>query len=144
MRIWRISNHADLSGHGGMVSAGRWNLVKTPIVYCADHPSTALLEMLVHVDAEDLPETYQLLEIDVPAAASIAGPSLGDRWREDLAATRQIGTDFVRAGAHAIMKVPSVIVPFASNFLLNPGLLKRDGIGLVGATRHPVHTRLLG
>ncbi len=38
----------------------------TPVVYCADHPATALLEILVHVDAEDLPPAYQLLEIEVP------------------------------------------------------------------------------
>jgi RES domain-containing protein len=54
MRIWRISNFADLSGRGGMLIDGRWNRRGTPIVYCTDHPSTALLEILVHATRETM------------------------------------------------------------------------------------------
>jgi hypothetical protein len=42
------------------------------------------------------------------------------------------------------MEVPCIIVPFTKNYLLNPALLERDGIAIVGATTHPVDTRLLG
>lgn len=144
MRLWRISGYADLLGVGGLVSGGRWHVKGTPIVYCADHPATALLEILVHVDAEDMPQTYQLLEIEVPDGVAIASPGLPDDWKEDLAMTRQLGSDFVAAAIHAVMEVPCVIVPFTRNYLLNPDLLGRDGIGIVGVTTHPVDTRLLG
>jgi RES domain-containing protein len=143
MRLWRISNFADLSGRGGMVSAGRWNVKNTPIVYCADHPATALLEILVHVDAEDLPPAYQLLEIEVPDAVSVAVPVLPSDWRDDLDATRQLGTDFVSAATHAVMEVPCVIVPFTKNYLLNPALLLREKIKIASTTVHPVDARLL-
>ena len=53
-------------GLGGAYSASRWNHLGRRIVYCAEHPALAMLEMLVHFDLEDLPQTYQLLEIDVP------------------------------------------------------------------------------
>jgi RES domain-containing protein len=143
MQLWRISSYADLSGAGGTVSAGRWNVLGTPMVYCADHPATALLEILVHTDAEDLPATYQLLEIEVPNAVAFAAPDLPAHWKADLAVTRQLGTDFVSAGIHAVMEVPCIIVPFTKNYLLNPALLERDGINIVSAATHPVDTRLL-
>jgi RES domain-containing protein len=52
MELWRISNYADLSGAGGLRAAGRWHSQGKRIVYLADHPSSALLEMLVHLDRE--------------------------------------------------------------------------------------------
>ena len=73
MRIWRISNHADLTGIGGLKVAGRWHEKGRQVVYAADHPSTALLETLVHleIDLEDVPENFQLIEIDVATALQI-------------------------------------------------------------------------
>ncbi len=143
MRIWRISNHADLSGRGGFLVAGRWNEIKTPIVYCADHPAAALLEMLVHVDREDLPSGYQLLGIDVPDGTSIHVPPLADDWEIEIATTRRIGTEFVRSNIAPVMSVPSVIVPFAVNYLVNPALVETAGIRVVSRTAHPVDQRLL-
>lgn len=143
MRLWRISSFADLSGRGGIVSAGRWNVKGTPVIYCADHPATALLEILVHVDASDLPPTYQLLEIQAPETLNVNLPDLPSNWRDDLAATRQIGTNFISAGKHAVMEVPCVIVPFTKNYLLNPALLDRERIGIVSTTAHPIDARLL-
>jgi len=48
MELWRISNYADLSGGGGLQAAGRWHTRGKRIVYLADHPASAVLEMLVH------------------------------------------------------------------------------------------------
>lgn len=143
MRIWRISNYADLNGRGGMVSAGRWNPTKTPIVYCSDHPATALLEILVHLNAYNMPPDYQLLEIDVPDFISVTSPSLSIDWRDDLAETQHLGATFITANAYSVMQVPCVIVPFAKNYLLNPNLLNRDGIGIVNVTQHAIDARLL-
>jgi len=143
MRIWRISNHADLSGLGARIGGGRWNPMNTPMVYCADHPATALLEILVHLDAEDSPSTYQLLEIDIPDAVAATAPELPQNWMDDVATTQQIGSDFIAGMSLAVMKVPCAIVPFTHNYLLNPDLLETAGIGIVGVTKHPIDTRLL-
>jgi len=66
MFLWRISKFADLSGKGGELVSGRWHNKGHPIVYCADHPSTALLEMIVHMNPANIPESYQLLEDRMP------------------------------------------------------------------------------
>ena len=143
MRVWRISLFADLSGQGGMLSEARWNVVGTPIVYCADHPATALLEMLVHLDAEDTPSTFQLLEIEIPEAVPVAMPELPENWPQDLAATQQIGSRFIAAMTHPVMKVPCAVVPFTDNYLLNPALVDQVKIRIVTVTEHPIDARLL-
>ena len=118
--------------------------MNTPMVYCADHPATALLEILVHLDAEDSPSTFQLLEIEILDAVPVAMPELPENWPQDLGATQQIGSRFIAAMTHPVMKVPCAIVPFADNYLLNPSLLERNGIRIVGVTAHPIDARLLG
>lgn len=144
MRLWRISNFADLSGRGGLLAAARWNRIGVPIVYCADHPASAVLEILVHVDAEDLPATYQLLEIEAPETAQIWMADLPSDWAGNLDLTRQIGSDFIADGKYPLMRAPSAIVPHAVNFLLNPMLSERAGIRIVAATQHAFDARLLG
>lgn len=126
-----------------MVTVARWHLLGTPIVYTADHPATALVEYLVHIDAEDLPTNFQLLEIDLPDASKILVPDLPSDWKENGAATRRIGSDFVNGAMAPVMEVPSVIVPFTRNYLLNPALLHDAGIRIVGTTLQPIDPRLL-
>jgi RES domain-containing protein len=71
MELWRISSYIDLSGAGGLNAAARWHSQGRRIVYLADHPSSALLEMLVHLDRNLVPSTYQLLRIIVPSDLAI-------------------------------------------------------------------------
>lgn len=143
MRLWRISNYADLSGQGGMFSAGRWNLLGTPMVYCADHPATALVEILVHVNSEDMPASYQILEIEVPDSVRLDVAVLSPNWAHDLQETQQAGSRFVASGSGPMLEVPCVVVPFAKNYLLNPALIEQQGIKIVGTTTHPFDGRLL-
>lgn len=128
MRLWRISNHADLSGEGGRLADGRWHRLGQRVVYLADHPALALVEMLVHleIDAGDMPKNFRLLAVDVPDDLDFAGWSEVDLdrhhpgWRHDKATTRSLTERFFMLNSHALMRVPSVLVPAASNFLLNP------------------------
>ena len=123
MRLWRISDFADLSGHGGLLRAARWHREKRRVVYLADHPASALLEVVVHleVDSEDLPDTYQLFAVD--AGDDIPFDVVDDlpvAWREEPATTRERGDHWLAAGNTALLRVPSAIVPFTWNWLLNP------------------------
>jgi RES domain-containing protein len=125
MRLWRISNHAGLAGDGALRNSGRWHSRVSRLVYLADHPAAALLEVLVHleVDPEDLPRSYQLLAIDIPddlSTAAIVESDLGQDWREHVELTRSFGDQWLRDTRTALLRVPSAIVPHASNWLLNP------------------------
>ena len=37
MKLWRISNYANLSGKGGFYSGERWHTQGQPVVYLAEH-----------------------------------------------------------------------------------------------------------
>ncbi len=140
MRLWRISNHASLSGEGGLYASGRWHTRGRRVVYLADHPASALLEVMVHleIDAEDLPTHYQLLGVDLPddlASDAVDESTLPADWREQVVDTRARGDDWLSKGAAALLRVPSVIVPEGTNYLLNPEHLDAARINIGAAVR---------
>ncbi|KGF68562.1 hypothetical protein LL06_15755 [Hoeflea sp. BAL378] len=143
MRIWRISNHADLSGIGGTYHAGRWNHLGRRIVYCAEHPALAMLELLVHFDLEDLPETYQLLEIDVPDRLAVEPVNLPSGWKDDPAISREAFEAFCHQGDAPVMRVPSIIMPHCFNLLINPAHPEHAKQSIVSAEMHPLDPRFL-
>ena len=125
MVIWRISNHADLSGAGGMRSSGRWHHRGAPVVYLAEHPALAMLEVLVNFELApgEVPDGYMLLEVEFPDDGSILvldDSKLPDGWRERRALTQSIGGDWLSSGASALFGVPSAVMPKSRNYLLNP------------------------
>jgi RES domain-containing protein len=150
VRLWRISNHADLSGLGGLKASGRWHDKGTPVVYAADHPASALLEVMVHleIDFEDLPTTYQLLEIDVPDDVVVKAVSLVDvekmsqGWRGDLKITRGLLVPWFNERRTAVVAVPSAIVPFGVNYIVNPRHADAVRLKVVHAAHYPHDQRL--
>ncbi len=141
MQAWRISNYSELSGIGGKYYAGRWNHLGTPIVYCAEHPALAMLEILVHLDADDLPENYRLLEIDIPETITVTNATLPNDWQDNMELTRTIFQDFVSADAGPVMRVPSAIMPACFNLLLNPEHADHTKIQIAGSMVHPLDSR---
>jgi RES domain-containing protein len=146
--LWRITNHAALDGAGGLRTHGRWHTRGRRILYCADNPATALLEMLVHaeIDVEDLPVTFRYLEIEAPDSVSIetvdAG-GFGRNWRTDVVATRRAGDEWLHSGRTALLRVPSVIVPATLNTLVNPQHPFSARIRIVQIHDFPIDPRLL-
>ncbi len=125
MLLWRISNYADLTGAGGMLASARWHTAGRPIVYLAETPAGALLEVLVHLELDEAhrPATYQLLRIEAPdgiAVQRLNPDSLSPDWRTKESETQGKGDTWLRTGETALLAVPSAIVPETSNWLLNP------------------------
>lgn len=90
MILWRISNHADLRGIGGLKAAGRWHSRGRPVVYLAESQPGALLEVLVHIDVtrvENLPTHYTLLKV-IGNAPITDCPTLPDNCRHHTALWR--------------------------------------------------------
>lgn len=128
MRVWRVSNHGDLSGEGGRLVAGRWHDRGLPAVYLAEHPALALLETIVHleVDPEDVPRNYRLLSVEIADDVAIHAFSQEEldrnspSWRVDPIVTRTLARPWFEGKLTALFRVPSVVVPHAANFVLNP------------------------
>lgn len=152
MRLWRVSNYADLSGEGGRRVAARWHERGRPTVYLAEHPALALLETLVHldIDPDELPSHYQLLTVEVPhdvAVEDLTETALAAQianWRQAPDETRQLTRSWFGERRTALFRVPSVIVPAAYNYLLNP--LHPEAARIAVAARETVRydARLFG
>jgi RES domain-containing protein len=146
MFVWRISNYVDLGGAGGVRAEGRWHNAGAPIVYCALHPATALVEKLVHevVEPSWLPDTYKYLKIDVPdGLTTMKLPHLPTGWQGDLIYTRAIGDDWLSKCGTALLFVPCVLVPEAENVLINPRHPDAASIRIVEEIDFPLDGRFL-
>src|SRR5439155_25726152 len=102
--------HADLSGIGGLRATARWHSQGRRIVSLADHPSSALLEMLVPMPRDLIPATYQLLRIVVPADIAVESVAeLPPDWRSQTLTSREIGDRWLDRAITALLRVPSAI-----------------------------------
>lgn len=95
------------------------------MLYLAEHPATAAMEMLVHVEGE-LPDDLVLLTVEVPDEKDLYGEiraeSLPAGWDSNPSspAAAAIGDAFIREQRYLGIYVPSVILPEARNLLVNP------------------------
>ena len=148
MFLWRISNHLSLTGDGAVRTPGRWHTRGRRVVYCAQSPAAALLEILVHfeIDIQDLPVRYRLLKIQVPDDVQFERVSVDDLpkdWPERTEVTRAVGDGWLTKGSAALLSVPSAIVPETFNVLLNPAHQDARGIVIVQTGEHAIDPRLL-
>ena len=147
MILWRISNHSSLAGDGALRASGRWHTRGRRVVYCAQSPAAALLEILVHFEMEihDLPARYRLLKIrapdDVPSE-DVSRNHLPADWVENSAATRAVGDEWLENGRSLLLIVPSAIVPETFNVLLNPGHEDAKRVRIIGGSEHMIDPRL--
>jgi RES domain-containing protein len=145
--LWRISNYADLAGVGGLTHSGRWHHRGRPVVYLASSPASALLETLVHVEAatpNELPRSYQLLEVELPNDASLRDAPEQDLpdWQQRVTMTRRIGDQWLAAGDTLLLRVPSAVVGRTFNLLLNPAHPQAAACRVVSVARFPFDGRL--
>ncbi|HEY3848195.1 MAG TPA: RES family NAD+ phosphorylase [Acetobacteraceae bacterium] len=131
MRVWRLAagQYREIDGEGARIYGGRWNSPGVPVVYAATHVSLALLEQLVHVDPEDLPDTFRAFAIDLPddlvveaAASSVlpGDPETCRRYGDDWAGSRRSGALVVPSTLVAPRLQPGSIETTERNVLLNP------------------------
>ncbi len=141
MRLWRISDHADLDGTGGLLAPGRWHRIGEPIVYMAESSALALLETMVHINRTRLPPPYQLLEIAAPDDLTITEWPL-DQDASDKELTAEWGAAFLRSKSAAMARVPSSVAPESWNYLLNPLHQDAQRFSIVIAARRSWDARL--
>ena len=144
MILWRISRHRNLNGMGGLKAAGRWHHAGHAIVYLAESPASALLEVCVHTSANDVPPEFTLLKIDGPEVEvpSINADDLPKNWRVQLEVTRDLGTAWLEKNESVLLAVPSAIVPETANFLFNPSHKQAAKFRITEVFSYPVDLRL--
>lgn len=107
---------------GSTIAPGRWNTPGSPIIYAAEHYSTALLEKLVHGSGR-LPPNQHYIEITIPQGLSYEMFSLAalPGW-DTMPATvsKEFGEAWCLLRRSAILIVPSVVARLDNNILINP------------------------
>lgn len=147
MLLWRISNHVDLSGEGGLRASARWHTAGRNIVYLGQNTATCLLECIAHLelDDEDIPSTFRTLKIEVPDAiyaAAGTSPALPDGWQDAIELTQSIGNRWLADGP-CLMRVPCMLVPETENVLLNPGHRDAQSVKIIDVIDFPFDKRLI-
>lgn len=114
--------HSIFDATGSTIAPGRWNDPSHPIVYAAEHFSTALLEKLAHGSGA-LPPNQHYVEITIPAGVSyeVFQPAANPGWDlANAAVSRAFGCAWQATKRSAILFAPSVIAPLDGNVLINP------------------------
>jgi RES domain-containing protein len=147
MILWRISNYADLLGIGGMEASARWHTAGKPVVYLAESPSSALLEVLVHleVDEDHRPDSYQLLKVNAHDSVSrreISLSGLPRSWNADDQIMQPIGDAWLADSSSALLSIPSAITPEAWNWILNPRHPEANKVTITAKGKQPFDWRL--
>jgi RES domain-containing protein len=128
LSVWWITKqkHAGsaFTGEGARLYGGRWNTPGTVILYTAQSQALAVLEMLVHLDSPELLKAYVLFEVSMEESlvVDLDRSALPKNWRSEPppARVQAMGDAWVESATSVVLRVPSVIVPGESNFLLNP------------------------
>ena len=120
---WHRRDQA-FTGEGASRYPGGWNPLGLRAVYLAESSELAVLEMFVHLDASEALHHLALIRVEIPDSLRIREVTrrLPTDWKRHPppASTRRIGGAWLRRKREPLLRVPSVLVPHATNLILNP------------------------
>ena len=104
-KAWRIVTPqragAAFDGEGAKKFGGRWNRPGTAMVYTASSLALAAMEMLVHLESEELLAEFVAIPIEIPVRyiETLPEDQLPASWRDDPVPpeTQALGSDWARA-----------------------------------------------
>ncbi len=124
---WRVTKTKHVSsafdGEGARLNPGRWNSAGRPLVYTSEHIALAVLEILVHADGSLLPYYTALsATFDDELVIKVTEGDLAPGWSSFPAPyeLKRVGDDWLESGRSPVLRVPSAVVPYSWNYLLNP------------------------
>ena len=124
-RIFKTKHSAAWSdGEGAFRFGGRWNSRGTRLLYTSASLSLAVLEMLVHLDSEELMSAYSYaaIEFDEKLVVNVVDfQKLPPNWGDSPTPVtiQEIGDGWARSNTSAVLKVPTSILPGEFNYILN-------------------------
>ncbi|MBK1789686.1 RES family NAD+ phosphorylase [Persicirhabdus sediminis] len=127
--------------------ASRWNHAGTNILYAAEHPALAALEISVHVGLIQLIGKYAhgIAKMPEELHSSLADiVSMPKNWQMDCSWTRDVGEQFVHDQWNVVLKVPSVIIEDGWNYLINPAHPEFSQLQLETRDHFIIDNRLAG
>lgn len=125
LQAWRLVSfkraETAFDGEGSYRYGNRWNHAGTRVVYLASSTSLAALEVLVHAESyADLPE-YRAFPVEFDESLVAELSELPPDWQQSPApsSTKSLGSHWASEGKSALLRVPSAVVPWEYNYVLN-------------------------
>ena len=125
MFIYRVASrrYAADNCEGARLYGGRWNNAGTAVIYASATRSLAALEVIVHNGA--IPTDYRVIVIELPeglSMESVTADELPDGWPGDIPdlETAVHGSEWATSLRSAVLRVPSAVIPYEHNYILNP------------------------
>lgn len=119
MLVFRICRdiYQILDGEGARLFGGRWNSPGRPLVYTSEHVSLCVLEQLVHLDPDLIPDNWVVVTIEIPDHCSSETLAKLPAKEEDI---RKFGDKWLFEKRSLYLRVPSYVIRKEHNVLLNP------------------------
>ena len=149
MIVFRVcgSKYSDnISGESSRKQRGnRWNSFGTPMLYTSDTPALCAVEMHQYIPPSFVPLEYSILKIEIPDVE----PLLVDdaffkdpTWINDIKTTQSIGDYFINENEYLVMKVPSAMITYCSNYLINPMHKDFKEVKIIDTLSFPIEGKL--
>lgn len=129
LTAWRVikkkHRRSAFKGDGARIYGGRWNPAGTSVVYTAESLSLATLEIVVHLEREELLYAHFLkipIIFDSSQVTALNRSTLPKDWNRlpPSESTQKIGYKWISQSKFAVLKVPSTIIMEEYNYLINP------------------------
>jgi RES domain-containing protein len=151
LTVWRLTKEqysgSAFSGEGARQHGGRFNSPGISVVYTAGSLPLALVEMMTGLERYDQLRRYVFFRVGIPQGqlSKLEAEDLPDGWDRHPPSSRsqRIGDRWVSREESAVLRVPSVAVPYSYNYLLNPLHEAFDDIEIGQAEPFPVDERLI-
>ena len=127
MEVFRIAAeiHAKVLSSSGR--ANRWNKFGQNVIYTGSSRSLVTLESIAHKNSIKTTAVCKIMVISIPDdeqfVKQIPINVLPADWRKLVAysALQDIGSAWYLGNESLLLKVPSVLIPFEYNFVINTG-----------------------
>lgn len=151
LTVWRLTKEqysgSAFSGEGARQHGGRFNSPGTPVVYTAGSLPLALVETMTGLERYDQLRRYVFFRARIPEGkvSELEEKDLPTGWdrHPPPSQSQRVGDQWVSGGESVALKVPSVVVPYSHNYLLNPAHETFDEVGIGQAEAFPVDPRLI-
>lgn len=110
------------SGEGARLFGGRWNSPGIPVVYTSESVALATLETCVHIDRDVDMGRYMIFPVRFESELVTRLEQIPENWDHDPIPPQAMaaGDQWAKKSSSPVLKVPSVIVPWEFNYVLNP------------------------
>jgi RES domain-containing protein len=123
MLVFRIVHrkYTDLIPAG---MQGRWNSPGNKVIYAAESIPLAFLETMIRRQGAGFSDLFKIVTIQIPdtlAIEEVSPQALDPDWRfsSDPIPCQLVGDQWYHEARSAVLKVPSAVLPYCYNYVIN-------------------------